>query len=472
MSTAAGDSAASASPSCRSGSTWPATTPRRPRRDDGADSASAISRASRRRRDCTCWPRRTRSSAARTRRRADAARGGRLHGARARAVSRRASSASLAKAGLGRRVHLSRRGRSRRQAGVPRRRSTCCRCRRTYDEPKGVFLLEAMASGVPVVQPRRGAFTEIVEKTGGGLLVAPDDPAALADGAARAVAGSRAGARRSARAAFDGVRAHYSIARSADRLLERRTQPVTSTPSRRRRHARRRCDDASHAARSLHLSKEYPTPRGPLRVLSDVSFSLAPGDAAAIMGPSGSGKSSLLYILGALEPPTSGTVTLDGRNPFQLRAARARGVPQQRDRLRLPGSLPAAAVHGARERADPDAGRARRERRRARRGARAADRAGRPRAIASIIGRASCRAASGSASRSPARWSAQPRLLLCDEPTGNLDRAAADNVASLLLDLHRAQQTHPDRRHAQRAARREVPDPLRAASIGTLQTTR
>src|SRR5262245_40866923 len=37
------------------------------------------------------------------------------------------------------------------------------------------------------------------------------------------------------------------------------------------------------------------------------------------MGPSGSGKSSLLYILGALEPPTSGTVTLDGRNPFQLK---------------------------------------------------------------------------------------------------------------------------------------------------------
>ena len=43
-----------------------------------------------------------------------------------------------------------------------------------YDEPKGIFLLEAMASGVPVVQPRRGAFTEIVERTGGGLLCEPD----------------------------------------------------------------------------------------------------------------------------------------------------------------------------------------------------------------------------------------------------------------------------------------------------------
>ena len=52
----------------------------------------------------------------------------------------------------------------------------------TYDEPKGMFLLEAMASGVPVVQPRRGAFVEMVERTGGGLLVAPDDPDALAEG--------------------------------------------------------------------------------------------------------------------------------------------------------------------------------------------------------------------------------------------------------------------------------------------------
>src|SRR4029450_7999094 len=52
----------------------------------------------------------------------------------------------------------------------------------TYDEPKGMFLLEAMAAGVPVVQPRRGAFTEMVEKTGGALLVRPDDSGALANG--------------------------------------------------------------------------------------------------------------------------------------------------------------------------------------------------------------------------------------------------------------------------------------------------
>ena len=55
----------------------------------------------------------------------------------------------------------------------------------TYDEPKGIFLLEAMACGVPVVQPRRGAFTEVVERTGGGLLVEPDDAEALAAGLLR-----------------------------------------------------------------------------------------------------------------------------------------------------------------------------------------------------------------------------------------------------------------------------------------------
>ncbi|HTY62646.1 MAG TPA: glycosyltransferase family 4 protein [Acidobacteriota bacterium] len=51
-----------------------------------------------------------------------------------------------------------------------------------YDDPKGLFLLEAMACGIPVVQPRRGAFTEIIENTGGGILVEPDKPEALAEG--------------------------------------------------------------------------------------------------------------------------------------------------------------------------------------------------------------------------------------------------------------------------------------------------
>jgi glycosyltransferase involved in cell wall biosynthesis len=89
----------------------------------------------------------------------------------------------------------------------------------TYDEPKGMFLLEAMASGVPVVQPRRGAFTEIVEGTGGGLLVAPDDPDALADGLFL-LWRDRPLAATLSRQAWDGVRAHYGIDRSARRTLD------------------------------------------------------------------------------------------------------------------------------------------------------------------------------------------------------------------------------------------------------------
>jgi len=103
----------------------------------------------------------------------------------------------------------------------------------TYDEPKGLFLLEAMAAGVPVVQPRRGAFTEIVDRTGGGLLVEPDDADSLAEGL-HTLWRDRALRARLARRGHDGVREHYTIQRSADRLLEvyedvaaRKPSPVT-----------------------------------------------------------------------------------------------------------------------------------------------------------------------------------------------------------------------------------------------------
>ena len=89
----------------------------------------------------------------------------------------------------------------------------------TYDEPKGLFLLEAMASGVPVVMPRRGAFVEIVEKTGGGLLVEPDNPERLADGL-YSLWQDRERAAALGRHAFEGVRAHYTLEQSARRLLE------------------------------------------------------------------------------------------------------------------------------------------------------------------------------------------------------------------------------------------------------------
>jgi glycosyltransferase involved in cell wall biosynthesis len=110
----------------------------------------------------------------------------------------------------------------------------------TYDEPKGVSLLEAMACGIPVVQPRRGAFTEIVQHTSGGLLVNSDDPESLANGILT-VYRDRDLARELSANGVRGVREHYSAARMADRALEAYTfspvrdahlqdEPVVSTP--------------------------------------------------------------------------------------------------------------------------------------------------------------------------------------------------------------------------------------------------
>lgn len=56
-----------------------------------------------------------------------------------------------------------------------------------HEEPKGLFVLEALASGVPVVQPAHGAFPELIQSTGGGILVTPGDRNSLADGLERLV---------------------------------------------------------------------------------------------------------------------------------------------------------------------------------------------------------------------------------------------------------------------------------------------
>jgi len=87
----------------------------------------------------------------------------------------------------------------------------------TYKEPKGLFLMEAMAAGIPVVQPRVGAFPEIVEKTGGGLIVDPDDADALADGIL-ALKRDPELARSMGRAGAAGVREHYTLERMADQV--------------------------------------------------------------------------------------------------------------------------------------------------------------------------------------------------------------------------------------------------------------
>jgi len=89
----------------------------------------------------------------------------------------------------------------------------------TYDEPKGLFLLEAMANGVPVVEPRRGGLTEIVEKTGGGILVEPDDTASLSQGIF-SLWKDPALLERLGKCGVAGVREHYSAARMAARALD------------------------------------------------------------------------------------------------------------------------------------------------------------------------------------------------------------------------------------------------------------
>lgn len=184
--------------------------------------------------------------------------------------------------------------------------------------------------------------------------------------------------------------------------------------------------------------KQYSAPGGPLTVLNGIDLSLRRGDAASIMGPSGSGKSTLLYILGALEPPSSGVVTLDGRNPFQLSDSDAAAFRNKhigfifQEHCLLPqcsvlenvlvptlvGGGNAGAVRRARDLLDQ----------------------------VGLSGRLDHRPSelSGGEKQRVALARAlirEPSLLLCDEPTGNLDEDSAEVVASLLLELHRRQQT-------------------------------
>jgi lipoprotein-releasing system ATP-binding protein len=190
-----------------------------------------------------------------------------------------------------------------------------------------------------------------------------------------------------------------------------------------------------------HVGKQYSTPRGPLTVLSDVSFSLKPGEAAAITGPSGSGKSSLLYILGALEPPSAGSVTLYGRDPFQLAPAALADFRNLeigfvfQDHCLLPQCsvlenvlVPTLVARGHRGGAREDVQLARTLVEQVGLGDRIEHRPG------ELSGGEKQRVAIARA------LMRQPRLLLCDEPTGNLDQLSASTVASLLLDLHRRQQ--------------------------------
>ena len=184
------------------------------------------------------------------------------------------------------------------------------------------------------------------------------------------------------------------------------------------------------------VSKAYETPRGPLPVLEDVSFTLAAGESLCVVGPSGSGKSTLLYILGTLERPSAGSVRVDGRDvnalgEAELAAFRNREVGFVfQDHFLLPQlsvlenvltpTLVAREHEGHEQRARA-----------------LVDRVGlRDRLLhrpAELSGGERQRVALARA------LVMRPRVLLCDEPTGNLDADSARVVADLILELHRSE---------------------------------
>jgi len=184
------------------------------------------------------------------------------------------------------------------------------------------------------------------------------------------------------------------------------------------------------------LGKSYPAPDGQVTVLSDVSVEFAPGDAAAIMGPSGSGKSTLLYILGALEPPTSGSVTLNGTDPFTLPAKTLAAFRNRevgfvfQDHCLLPQCTVIENVLVPTLVGPADAGVESHARL-------LIDQVGLGHRISHLPGQLS-----GGEKQRVALARAlvrRPRLLLCDEPTGNLDRKSADAVSALLFALQQKQ---------------------------------
>jgi len=184
------------------------------------------------------------------------------------------------------------------------------------------------------------------------------------------------------------------------------------------------------------VSKAYATPSGPLSVLEDVSFALGAGDSLCVVGPSGSGKSTLLYIIGTLERPSTGTVRMQGRDVNtlpepELAALRNREVGFVfQDHFLLPQLSVLENVLAptlvARE-AFPYEERARtlleRVGLRDRLQHRPAELSGGERQRVALARALVMR----------------PRLLLCDEPTGNLDADSARTVADLILELHRAE---------------------------------
>jgi lipoprotein-releasing system ATP-binding protein len=179
--------------------------------------------------------------------------------------------------------------------------------------------------------------------------------------------------------------------------------------------------------------KRYPTRGEPLVVLSGVSFTLSAGENAAILGPSGSGKSTLLHILGGLDEPSEGSVSIAGVNPFalsepELAHFRNRSVGfifQDHHLLPQLNVLENVLAPSLAEKG-PDRGLIDRAKD-------LLDRVG----LSQRLDHAPAELSGGERQRVAAARALlyRPKLLLADEPTGNLDRTNAAAMGRLLLSL-------------------------------------